>query len=82
MHLVEEQRSGRELGDDAEGQPQPHAVAVGPQRRVGEVLELGERAARRDSARAPARGAEPADQRRGVGVLAPGQLGVERMRRG
>ena len=41
-HLVDQQRLRLELGDDAEGEPQLHALAVGPHRRVGEALELGE----------------------------------------
>ena len=47
--------SGSQLGDHAEGQAQLHALAVGPHRRVGEVLELGELDHRRRAARCASR---------------------------
>jgi hypothetical protein len=74
--LVEEQRVGLELRDDAEGQPQAHPVAVGAQRRVLEALELGELDRPRDDLARAARRHAGGDRGRHR-VLAPREDEVE-----
>ena len=76
QHLVDEQDLRLEVGGDREGEPHVHPARVALDRRVDELLDLGELddlvEPRRDLASAHAE-----DRAVEEDVLAPGQLGVE-----
>ena len=71
-HLVDQQRIGLELRDDAEREAELHALAVRAHRGLGKRLELGELERRRDES-ASMGAAQAGDDRRRERVLAPGE---------